>query len=221
MSAALGGVGSRKGSVIRCSVPEEHSRTDHSARRFVEPPWRTVLDPELELSAIPADAMISGMFIAPLLVELKRINASVAFPRARYVPFQFYPLREHAQLLVETASHLFRNRPLRYAMRKMGRAAPLSFISSTLGKVVLGSSQGVHGAVEALATAYGLNMRPGTVTIVESLPERMVLRLENIHYFLDSHHVGAFEGAMTYAGVRGSVRIAAQSRATADLLLEW
>jgi hypothetical protein len=49
----------------------------------------------------------------------------------------------------------------------------------------------------------------------------MVLRLEDIHYFLDSHHVGAFEGAMTYAGVRGNVRIASQGHSTADLLLEW
>jgi uncharacterized protein (TIGR02265 family) len=202
-------------------VSQEHSRTDHPLGRFVEPPWRAPLDPEAEFRAIPADAKISGMFIAPLLVELKRIHATEAMSRARYVPFQFYPVRELAQLLVETAGRLFNDRTLRLALRKMGRAAPLSFISSTLGKVVLGSSQGVHGAVEALAKAYGLNMRPGSVTIIESLPERMVLRLEDIHYFLDSHHVGAFEGAMNYAGVRGKVLIAVQSRSTADLLLEW
>jgi uncharacterized protein (TIGR02265 family) len=207
--------------VLRWSVSQEPSRTDQSVERFIEPSWRAPLDARLEIRAIPADAMISGMFIAPLLVELKRINGGALVPRARYVPFQFYPVSELAELLIETAGLLFPDRSLRLALRKMGRAAPLSFISSTLGKVVLGSSLGVHGAVEALAKAYGLNMRPGSVTIIESLPAHMILRLEDIHYFLDSHHVGAFEGAMNYAGVRGNVRIAAQSRSTADLLLEW
>jgi len=202
-------------------VSPKDARIDQSLGRFVIPPSQAPLDPEQEMRSIPADAKISGMFIAPLVIELKRINASLPLPRARYVAFQFYPLREHAQLLIDTAALLFGDRPLRAALRKMGRAAPLSFISSTLGRVVLGSSQGVQGAVEALAKAYGLNMRPGSVTVLESLPQRIILRLEDIHYFLDSHHVGAFEGAMKYAGVHGNVRIAVQNRSTADLLLEW
>jgi uncharacterized protein (TIGR02265 family) len=196
-------------------------RAERSVGDFVEPPWAAPLDAQHELRAIPDDAMISGMFIAPLVVELKRGHASASVPRPRYVPFQFYPLREHAQLLVLNAELSYRDRPLRDALRKMGRAAPSSFITSTLGKVLLGASEGVHGAVEALAKAYGLNMRPGSVTVVESLPKRMILRLEHIHYFLDSHHVGAFEGAVKYAGARAKIRIATQSRSAADFLVEW
>jgi uncharacterized protein (TIGR02265 family) len=202
-------------------VPRESLRTKAPPGRFVEPPWRSPLDPDQALHYIPQDAEISGMFIAPLLTELKRCNASIIPPRKRYVSFQFYPLREHAQLLIEIAERMFIDRPLRQALRKMGRAAPASFISSTLGKVVLGSSQGVHGAVEALAKAYGLNMRPGSASIVESQPNRIVVRLEEVHYFLDCHHVGAFEGAMNHAGVRGRVLIDPLSRSSADLLLQW
>lgn len=202
-------------------VPRESLRTKAPPGRFVDPPWTSPLDAAQALQYIPQDAQISGMFISPLLTELKRVNASIIPPRKRYVSFQFYPLREHASLLVEAAERLYIDRPLRDALRKMGRAAPMSFISSTLGKVVLGSSQGVHGAVEAFAKAYALNMRPGSASVVESQPNRIVVRLEEVHYFLDCHHVGAFEGALKHAGVRGRVLIDPLSRCNADLLLQW
>lgn len=189
--------------------------------RFVEPPWCSPLDAQQLISFIPHDATISGMFIAPLVHELKRTQASIAPPRRRYVAFQFYPLREHATLLVEIAERSFAGRPVRLALRKMGRAAPASFISSTLGRVVMGSSQGVIGAVEALAKAYSLNMRPGSATVIESSANSVVVRMEDVHYFLDSHHVGAFEGAMKHAGVRGKVLIDSKTRSCADLLLQW
>ena len=189
--------------------------------RFVEPPWSSPLDAQQVISFIPHDATISGMFIAPLVLELRKAQASVAPPRKRYVPFQFYPLREHATLLIEIAARSFADRPLRLALRKMGRAAPGAFISSTLGRVVMGSSQGVIGAVEALAKAYALNMRPGSANIIETTANSVVVRMEDVHYFLDSHHVGAFEGAMKHAGVRGKVLIDTKTRSCADLLLQW
>jgi hypothetical protein len=48
-----------------------------------------------------------------------------------------------------------------------------------------------------------------------------VVSLDNVQHFLDSHHVGVFEGTMTHAGVNGRVRIASKSEFSADLLLEW
>jgi hypothetical protein len=86
---------------------------------------------------------------------------------------------------------------------------------------MLGSVQGVHETVAALAKAYQLNMRPGCATVIEAQRNHMILSLEQVHYFLDSHHVGAFEGALKLAGVRGRVRIASHSRASAHLMLEW
>jgi len=88
-------------------------------------------------------------------------------------------------------------------------------------KVVLGSAEGVHEVVAAMAKAYPLNARPSRVTALEAAGGRAIVRLEDIHYFLDSHHVGAFEGVLKYAGVKGRVLIATRSQSAADLLLEW
>jgi uncharacterized protein (TIGR02265 family) len=188
---------------------------------FVEPPWDAPLDAEQAIREVPEEATISGMFLAPLLAEAKRRSVTLPSARDRYVSFTFYPLREHCRLLVETCERLFADRPLRQALRKLGRGAPAALVSSTLGKVVLGSAEGVDQVVHAMARAYPLNARPSRVTVRESQPGRAVVSLEEIHYFVDSHHVGTFEGALKFAGVTGRVRIASRSKTSADLLLEW
>lgn len=189
--------------------------------RFVEPPWNAPFDEQAELAAIPESCTISGMFLAPLAAEAKRRGLTLPSARDRYVLFKFYPLVEHARLLLETCAGIYPDRPRRQALRKLGRGAPQALVSSTLGRIVLGSVEGVPSVVAAMAKAYPLNARPSKVTVVESMPGRCVVKLEDIHYFLDSHHVGTFEGVLKFAGVRGSVRIAMRTRSAADFLLEW
>jgi hypothetical protein len=171
--------------------------------------------------AIPADATISGMFIAPLALEAKRLGVHLPTARDRYVPYRFYPLLEHAKVLVETCERIYPALSIRQGLRKLGRGAPKALVASTLGKVVLASAEGVHEVLDAMAKAYPLNARPSRVEVVERGAGRAVVRLEQVHYFIDSHHVGAFEGALRYAGVEGRVLIAGRGEASADLLLEW
>ena len=47
------------------------------------------------------------------------------------------------------------------------------------------------------------------------------VRLEKVYYFLDSHHVGTFEGVLKYSGVEGTVKLASRGAASGDLLLTW
>ncbi len=189
--------------------------------RYVEPPWSAPLDANAAIRAIPETATISGMFLTPLILEAKKKGYVLPSARDRYVPFQFYSLREHSRLLVETCERAYRDRPLRQALRKLGRGAPAALVASTLGKIVLGSVEGVEQVVTAMAKAYPLNARPSRVDVIEARPGRAVVRFEELHYFLDSHHVGAMEGVLNFAGVSGRVLIASRSPAAADMLLEW
>jgi uncharacterized protein (TIGR02265 family) len=188
---------------------------------FAEPPWNAPLDAEAAIALVPEAATISGMFLLPLALEARRRGVTLPSARERYVAFQPYPLREHARLLVESCGLLHRDKPLRQALRKLGRGAPQALVASTLGKVVLGSVEGVHDVIRAMVKAYPLNVRPCHLEVLEAGPGRAVVRLEDVHYFIDCHHVGAFEGALKYAGVSGGVRIAKRGIAAADLLLEW
>jgi uncharacterized protein (TIGR02265 family) len=186
--------------------------------RFVEPNWYAPLDVGC---AVPKGAQVAGMFFLALQAKADQMNFKLSVVRPRYLQFNFYPLTELIPLMVEAATHLYPGKPPREAMRSMGRAVPKALVASTLGKVVFGSTEGVHAAAEAMTKAYGINLRPSRAEVIESAPNWMVVELKGVHHFLDSHHVGVFEGVMLHAGVEGTVRIASVSNSVAEFLLTW
>jgi uncharacterized protein (TIGR02265 family) len=192
-----------------------------NATDFQDPPWDAPLDTEEALRRMPPSATISGMFLNALVLDAEKRGYHLPSAGDRYVPFRFYPLEEHGRLLLETCHARFSDMPVRQALRKLGRGAPQALLSSTLGKVVLGSVEGVHAIVRAMVSAYPLNTKPCDVSVLEHADEYMIVRLDQIHYFLDSHHVGTFEGVLRFAGVSGKVRIRSYTPTRADFLLEW
>ncbi len=192
-----------------------------SEARFVEPPWFTGLSAAHEIAAIPPQATIAGMYLIPLVEAAKKIGRPLPSARARYTAYSFYPLREHAQLLIEGAEAIYPDRPLRLALRKLGRGATGALLSSTLGKVVLSAAVGPAEAVQQLAKTYSLNLKPGHGEVLISERGRLVVELRDIYYFLDCHHVGVMEGILRYAGVDGEVRINSIGRSRAEYLLTW
>lgn len=194
---------------------------DPRFKNFVEPSWSSPIDGAAALRAVPETATISGMFLEPLAELGRHRKQPLPSARERYTPFRFYPLREHVTLLLETCGRQYPAMPLRMALRKLGRSAPKALISSTIGRVMLNSATGVVALIEALAKTYPLNLRPGRVEFVEAGKNFSIVRLEDIHYFLDSHHVGAFEGLLQFAGKQGSVRISPYSPTCADFLCSW
>lgn len=186
-----------------------------------EPPWDAPLAAPALVDAIPPDATMSGMFLAGV-VELAR-SRKVTLPSARpsYVAFRPYPLREHAQLLVEAARAVYPSETLRQGLRRIGRGAPRTLVASMIGRVVLGTVEGPVEIVRAMAKSYPHHVRPGSLEVVERGPGDLVVRLRDIHHFLDSHNVGVFEGVLRYAEVDGEVAIHAWSRTSADMRLTY
>lgn len=190
-------------------------------RTFVDPPWQRPLDPAAVLAAVPGDATIAGMFFLAMLEGAKRRGVGLGAARPRYLRFGFYPLAEFVPLLVEAAQKFHPQRSLREALRQIGQVAPAAFSNSVLGKVTLGASEGVHAAVSAIASTYAINVPGSRCDVLETSQRSTILALRNVHHFLDSHHVGVFEGTLRHAGVSGRVRIASQSATAADLFLDW
>jgi uncharacterized protein (TIGR02265 family) len=91
-------------------------------RPFVEPPWDAPLDAGRVCSSIPPDAKIAGMFFAALVAGAKARGLTLPSARDRYTSFNFYPVTDLALLLVEAAERFFPGRPLRQALRALGRA---------------------------------------------------------------------------------------------------
>jgi uncharacterized protein (TIGR02265 family) len=188
---------------------------------FVEPPWDAPLDLDAELRRVPETAKQKGMFLIPMVLEAKKLGHSLPSARERYVPFQDYPLREHVQLLVESARVLFPQQSLRQALRRLGRAAHKVFVESTVGKVVWAGVTDAPSALDAILKGYTISV-PGCATrVVERGPNHARVRMERIYYFLDCHHVGCIEGAVRATGAEPKVRIKMDSATSGDFLCEW
>lgn len=189
--------------------------------RFRDPPWQAPLDVPRALSLISADSSIAGMFFLALLEAAKRRGVALTAPRDRYLPFGFYPVVEFAPLLVTAAGLFHPKLALRQGLRAIGAAGPAVLAKTVLGKVTLGSAIGVHAVIEAVANTYSVNIRPCRSAVTHKQERACIISLDNVQHFLDSHHVGVFEGTMTHAGVKGRVRIASRSEFSAEFLLEW
>jgi len=188
---------------------------------FVSPDWTSPLDLVLELRRIPESARQKGMFLQAMVAEAKRRGAALPSARDRYVLFQDYPLREHAQLLAEFSAQFHPELPLRQGLRRLGRAAYAALTESTVGKVIWASATDPAGAVEAIVKAYEISIHGCSAKVVERTRTSARVRLERIHYFLDCHHVGCFEGGLRAAGVEGDVKIRLESYSSGELLCSW
>ena len=186
-----------------------------------EPPWGAPIDADALIRAVPANATISGVFLTAVAEAARARGHTLHMARERYTPFTPYPLREHCELMVEAATTMWPELPLRQGLRKLGRGSPVALMKSVLGRVVLGSAEGPTQILRAMAKSYPLHTRPGSLEVHELGPRHVIVRMLDIHYFLDSQHVRVFEGVMRFAGVEGQVRMKSYSRTDADLSCEW
>jgi uncharacterized protein (TIGR02265 family) len=198
------------------------SRARHLEQQFIEPDWAAPLDTTSAIQAMPATTTISGMFLDATLTAARkaRVPLSPEWP-AQYATFRFYPMRDFARLLAELAPLMLPDVTIRQALRVMGRTAPDVLMGSTVGKVVLGSVEGVHEIIATVTKTYPINLKPSKAEIVDRGEGYAVVRLTGVHYFMDCHHVGGMEGTLRHAGVRGRVRIRPLAPGAVDYLLSW
>ena len=188
---------------------------------FAEPPWTAPLDVAAELRRVPENLTQKGMFIIPMIVEAKKRGVVLPSARDRYVPFQDYPLREHVALLAESAAAFYPEMPFRQALRRLGRGGYRAFLESTVGKVVWSSVSDTHGALLGILRGYEIGVPGCSARVLERRDKAAVIRLERVPYFLDSHHVGCFEGALKAIGVEGHITLRLDSSHTGDFLCAW
>jgi uncharacterized protein (TIGR02265 family) len=188
---------------------------------FESPAWDAPLDADWHLRAIPPAATLKGMFTAPILVEARR--RGIVFPNARerYLPFVDYPLAEHARLLVDAAHAFFPNESLRRGLRRLGHQAVDAFQHSTVGRVMWSGATDPAAALEVMVKGYGLVSPLTSLELVERGPGRTRLRAAHVHWFLDSHHVGVFEGILRACGAAGRVTVRLDSPSDGELLCTW
>jgi uncharacterized protein (TIGR02265 family) len=188
---------------------------------FVAPDWSAPLDVAAYVDATPRTARIKGMFPSAVADGARSRGLALPSARERYLPFADVPQSEFAMLLVEAAKGFFPDAPLRGALRELGRSAYPVFVQSTVGRVVLSTAADMPSALSAAAKAYTVALPTCRVDVTEISKQRAVLSLKHIYYFLDSHHVGVFEGLARSCGVRLQTRVRMKTAFEGDFELTW
>ena len=191
------------------------------ADAFIDPAWDAPIDIAAELRRIPDSAKQKGMFLIPMVAEAKRRGLALPHARERYVPFQDYPLREHAQLLAECAEGFFPKEPMRQALRRLGRAAHKVFVESTVGKVVWAPVNDPYSALEALFKSYAISVPGCSIQVTSRSGNSATIRFDRVYYFLDCHHIGCLESAVRAFGGTPRVKIKADTATSGEFLCEW
>jgi uncharacterized protein (TIGR02265 family) len=193
---------------------------------FLEPDWNAPIDTDAHLRAIPASAVIKGMYPAAIAAEAKRRNLTLPHAGDKYLPFLDYSMRDHVALLIAGSRAFFPDLPPRQALRKVGRAAINVFLGSTLGKAVLGgltqpetTEQALASMARAYTTALG---KPTPHVEVKTVNETScVVKLSDFWLFIDCHQIGILEGVCRACGVRGEMRVAMESRSKGEIECRW
>ena len=189
---------------------------------FLSPDWDAPLDVSDYVRTTPKTAQIKGMFLAAIVDGCREKGEPLAGARDRYLSFNDYPLVEHLELMAKGAPVLFPGRSLRRALRSTGRASYATFVRSVVGRVVFGGSAvEMMSSIVAMIRGYNVAMPCGKLDIVDSSATSVTLRMSGMYTFLDSHHVGVFEGVARACGVRAEVRVRLSSLVAGDMLITW
>jgi uncharacterized protein (TIGR02265 family) len=188
---------------------------------FVAPDWDAPLDVEGHVEAIPAAAMVKGMYPAAVVEAARVRGITLPSARGRYLAFQDVPQREYVALLVETARAFFPSATLRTGLRKLGRSTHDVFAQSVIGRVVLSTADDLPGALGATAKAYSISIPPACAEVRELEHRRALLSFTGVYNFLDCHHVGVLEGVAYACGVSVVARLRLESPSAGDIELTW
>jgi uncharacterized protein (TIGR02265 family) len=188
---------------------------------FLDPRWDAPLDVDAAIAAIPPDVTMKGMFFTPLVEAARTRHVDLGYPRDRYLPFGDYPMTEHVRGLAASARAFYPHFPVRNALRRLGQGVLQSFQGSTVGRVVWSGVYDIEVALRTLAKSYTLASPVARAEVVELGASRAVVHLEHVYWFLDSHHIGVFEGVLRSCGAEAVVRVRTMSLHTGDIECTW
>lgn len=126
------------------------------------------------------------------------------------------------RLQIEAIPELYPELSLREGLRRLGHLAYPVFSESFLGRVVFAKADGNPRMMARLANkGYRHAASAGKVTPLAINATHAVLHLEEVWNFVDSFHVGAFEGALHHVGYDAKVTMVSIGPAETVFNVNW
>lgn len=142
--------------------------------------------------------------------------------RATYLPFNAYPMADYLRLAVAVARHGWPELPIGEGLRRIGHQAYDTFLDSHLGKVVFGAfGRAFHLIAKHGDKGWALSINFGRIAVEELGPRHFRYHFSDMPIFLETHQVGAVEGAMKATGVTGEVLVEPRELSSLSMDLVW
>jgi uncharacterized protein (TIGR02265 family) len=184
--------------------------------------WNAPLDLVAARARLPAGgAVIKGMFIDGVLRGCARRGHDLKWPK-RFVAFRDYDVAEYLDVCEAAARTLYPTQSTREGLRRVGHMAYPDLVDSLIGRVIFGVlGKDVKSISKLVSKAYEIAGKPGRAALLELHDDASVVRLDDIHTYLDTLQVGAFEGVLQACGLDGEVRIKWHSPSSCEFWTCW
>ena len=194
-----------------------YSRLQYDGLMFFEPDWRSSVDFAARMAAVPADAVVRGMFLQQVA------NGVTRGPKAksRYVAFKTYPMREYLELL---AAAVKEERSLSSAecVRRLGWRVYSAYAETITGTAIFAiAGLDFRRVIEAAPAAYKVALTPGSVRVRKIENDHAEVELRDTYNLPDFHQVGIWEGAMKACGITGDIRTRVVDFGAVDFQISW
>jgi len=188
---------------------------------FVEPDWDDPIDFQARLAAIPAQAVVRGMFLQLLQQNVRR-DLPAPLRDRRYLAFKNYPMREYVELLAACCAERSARAPIAQHLRELGRSVYPSYAQTITGTAIFAvAGHSYRRVIELCPTAYRVSVERARVSVRSIADGHAVVELRELWNFPDLHQVGIFEGAMSVCNVSGTIRVEPIDFGSANFEITW
>lgn len=195
---------------------------------YARPRFDAPIDLDEHLRVLPANGTTRGMYFSNVLAIAKRlaprfdVAREAGLTRTSYVAFNAYPVADYLRLAYRTAERAWPDVPVGEGLRRIGQQAYDTFLDSHVGKVVFGAFGGAfHLIAKHGDKGWSLSMNFGHVRVEEIGPRHYRYHFTELPVFLETHQVGAVEGAMKATRVKGEVLVEPHDLCTLSMDLAW
>lgn len=187
---------------------------------FAEPDWSQPIDFSARVAAVPASAMVRGMFMQFLLTAAPR-DVAERYAGRRYVAFKSYPMREYVEILAHACEATSNVTPGE-CLRRLGWTVYPNYANTITGTAIFAvAGKNFARVVELAGAAYRVTLPPASVHVVSMEKRHAVVQLREVWNLPEFHHVGIWEGAMRVCDTEGVIKIDGVAPGQVDFDVQW
>lgn len=167
-----------------------------------------------------ARGTIKGMFLN-FVIDFERDHGGEV-ERKRCIGFKSYPIGEYNALVDEVAQTLLPELTIAEARRRIGSEIYPRFTETMVGTALLAiAGHDWNRVILVGPKAYEVSLAPGSVEVTMRRRGEALVQLREIWTYVDTLHLGIWEGAMKRCGAEGTIEVELLSRCDADFKIQW